>query len=171
MFCISCGFSEICCIRLCIPGLLNIPATHAKPQLGLSHVGQSAGGGVHVVAPPLTVAQAACVYAQGVGHAGVGACRVGGGGGAGGRRAPAAPSGSSALRGVGGVRWPPRVGQRLAVLRPRRLGAGLGVSAESRERVVAKLQGGKRKTIEDFKTLGDRGATMEVYLLPAPLQH
>lgn len=28
MFCISCGFSEICCIKLCIPGLLNIPATH-----------------------------------------------------------------------------------------------------------------------------------------------
>lgn len=100
--------------------------------------------------PPLTVAQAACVDAQGVGHAGVGACRVGGGGG-GAAAAAAAPGGrSSALRGIGGVWWPPRVGQRLAVLRPRRLGARLRVSAERRERVVTKLQ--RKRTRDTIKS-------------------
>lgn len=36
MFCISCGFSEICCIRLCIPGLLNIPAMYTQRQLSVA---------------------------------------------------------------------------------------------------------------------------------------
>lgn len=30
MFCISWGFSEICCSRLCMPGLLNMPAAQRQ---------------------------------------------------------------------------------------------------------------------------------------------